>query len=158
VRDGVSIVPLTRKSGERNIGGAQIRILAPSPDYVPEETAKNNDSLVLEMSYGRERVLLTGDAEQPVESELAAEGLLRPVTLLKVGHHGSKTSSSEEFIDLVKPQFALISDGYLNQFHHPHPSVLQRLREHNAAILRTDLQGLITFRTDGKRVELATFR
>jgi competence protein ComEC len=158
VRDGVSIVPLTRNSGERNIGGAQIRILAPSPDYVPEETAKNNDSLVLEMSYGRERVLLTGDAEQPVESELAAEGLLRPVTLLKVGHHGSKTSSSEEFIDLVKPQFALISDGYLNQFHHPHPSVLQRLREHNAAILRTDLQGLITFRTDGKRVELATFR
>jgi competence protein ComEC len=157
-RDGVSIVPLTRSSGERNIGSTHIRILAPSPDYVPEETAKNNDSLVMEMSYGSERVLLTGDAEQPVESELAAEGLLRPVTLLKVGHHGSKTSSSEEFIDLVRPQFAVISDGYLNQFHHPHPSVLRRLREHNAAILRTDQQGLITFRTDGKRVELATFR
>ncbi len=158
MRDGVRIVPLTRSSADRNIGGAQIRILAPSPNYVPEETAKNNDSLVMEMSYGRQRVLLTGDAEQPIESELAAEGLLRPVTLLKVGHHGSKTSSSEEFIDLVKPQFAVISDGYMNQFHHPHPSVLQRLREHNAAILRTDQQGLITFRTDGKRVELATFR
>jgi len=158
MRDGVSIVPLTRSSGDRNIGGAQIRILAPSPDYDPEETAKNDDSLVMEMSFGRQRVLLTGDAEQPIENELAAEGLLRPVTLLKVGHHGSKTSSSEEFIDLVKPQFAVISDGYLNQFHHPHPSVLQRLREHNAAILRTDQQGLITFRTDGKRVELATFR
>jgi competence protein ComEC len=158
MRDRVRIVPLTRSSGDRNIGGVQIRILAPSPDYVPEETAKNDDSLVMEMNYGRQRVLLTGDAEQPIESELAAEGLLRPVTLLKVGHHGSKTSSSEEFIDLVKPQFAVISDGYLNQFHHPHPSVLQRLREHNAAILRTDQQGLITFRTDGKRVELATFR
>jgi competence protein ComEC len=158
MRDGVRIVPLTRSSGDRNIGGTQIRILAPSPDYVPEETAKNDDSLVMEMSYGRQRVLLTGDAEQPIESELAAEGLLRPVTLLKVGHHGSKTSSSEEFIDLVKPQFAVISDGYMNQFHHPHPSVLQRLREHNAAILRTDQQGLITFRTDGKRAELATFR
>jgi competence protein ComEC len=157
-RDGVRIVSLRRNSGERTIGGTQIRILAPSPDYVPEDTAKNNDSLVMELSYGRERVLLTGDAEQPIESELAAQGLLRPVTLLKVGHHGSKTSSSEEFIDLVKPQFAVISDGYLNQFHHPHPSVLQRLREHNAAIFRTDQQGLITFRTDGKRVELETFR
>jgi competence protein ComEC len=157
-RDQVRIVSLTRRSGERNIGGTQIRILAPSPDYVPEDTAKNNDSLVMELSYGRERALLTGDAEQPIESELAAAGLLRPVTLLKVGHHGSKTSSSEEFIDMVKPQFAVISDGYLNQFHHPHPSVLQRLREHNAAILRTDQQGLITFRTDGKRVELETFR
>ena len=58
MRDGVRIVPLTRSSADRNIGGAQIRILAPSPDYVPEETAKNNDSLVMEMSYGRQRVLL----------------------------------------------------------------------------------------------------
>jgi competence protein ComEC len=157
-RDGVRLVSLTRRSGERTIGGAQIRILAPSPDYVPEDTAKNDDSLVMEVSYGRDRVLLTGDAEQPIESELAAAGLLRPVTLLKVGHHGSKTSSSEEFIDLVKPQFAVISDGYLNQFHHPHLSVVRRLREHNAAILRTDQQGLITFRTDGKHVELTTFR
>jgi competence protein ComEC len=157
-RAGVRIVPLTRSSGDRSIGGTQIRILAPAPDYVPESTAKNDDSLVLELSFGRQRVLLTGDAEQPIESELAAAGLLRPVTLLKVGHHGSKTSSSEEFIDLVQPRIAVISDGYLNQFHHPHPSVLARLREHHAAILRTDQQGLITFRTDGKRVELETFR
>jgi competence protein ComEC len=156
-RDGVRIVPLTRSSGDRNIGGAQIRILAPSSDYVPEETAKNNDSLVLELTYGRYRALLTGDAEQPIENELAAAGLLRPVTLLKVGHHGSKTSSSQEFLDLVKPQFAMISDGYLNTFHHPNPSVLERLREHHAAILRTDQRGLITFRTDGKRIELETF-
>ncbi len=157
-RDVVRIVSLTRGSGDRNIGGAQVRILAPSADYVPEDTAKNDDSLVMEVSYGQRRVLMTGDAEQPIESELAAAGLLRPVTLLKVGHHGSKTSSSEEFLDLLKPQFAVISDGYLNQFHHPHPSVLARLREHNAAILRTDQQGLITFRTDGKHVELETFR
>jgi competence protein ComEC len=157
-RDGVRIVPLTRKDGDKNIGGAQIRILAPAPDYVSEETAKNDDSLVMEISYGRRRVLLTGDAEQPIESELAANGLLRPVTLLKVGHHGSKTSSSEEFLEQVRPEFAVISDGYLNQFHHPHPSVLARLKEHHAAILRTDERGLITFRTDGERVDLQTFR
>ncbi len=158
LRDNVQIVPLTRGAADRSIGGAQIRVLAPGPDYVPEETAKNDDSLVLELTYGRHRALLTGDAEKPVESDLVASGLLRPVTLLKVGHHGSKTSSSEAFLEELKPQFAVISDGYRNQFHHPHPSVLERLTEHHAAILRTDTQGLITFRTDGKRVELETFR
>jgi competence protein ComEC len=157
-RDGVQIVALTRGVADRNIGGAQIRVLAPAADYVPEESATNDDSLVLEVSYGKHRALLTGDAEKPVESELVASGLLRPVTLLKVGHHGSKTSSSEEFLDELKPQFAMISDGYRNQFHHPHPSVLERLQEHHAAILRTDQQGLITFRSDGQHVELETFR
>ncbi len=112
----------------------------------------------MELTYGRHRALLTGDAEKPIESDLVASGLLRPVTLLKVGHHGSKTSSSEEFLEELKPQFAFISDGYRNQFHHPHPTVLERLSEHHAAILRTDTQGLLTFRTDGKQVELQTFR
>ena len=113
---------------------------------------------MLEITYGRHRVLLTGDAEQPVESELAASGLLHPVTLLKVGHHGSKTSSSEEFLSQITPQFAVISDGYQNLFHHPHPSVLARLTEHRAAILRTDERGLITFRSDGRRLEFESFR
>ncbi len=157
-RDGVRIVPLTRGAPDRNIGGAQIRVLAPATDYLPQETASNDDSLVLEVSYGRHRALLTGDAEKPIESELVASGLLRPVTLLKVGHHGSKTSSSEEFLNEVQPQFAVISDGYKNQFHHPHPTVLEHLMEHHAAILRTDEQGLITFRSDGTHVELETFR
>ena len=158
LHDNVRIIPLTRGTADRNIGGTEIRVLAPSPDYVPEESAKNDDSLVLELTYGRHRALLTGDAEKPIESELVASGLLRPVTLLKVGHHGSKTSSSEAFLEELKPQFAVISDGYRNQFHHPHPTVLERLTEHHAAILRTDTQGLITFRTDGNRVELETFR
>lgn len=155
--DGVRIVPLTRGAPDRNIGGTRIRVLAPAPDYIPQDTATNDDSIVMELSFGRHRVLLTGDAEKPVESDLIASGLLRPVTLLKVGHHGSKTSSSEEFLDEVKPQFAVISDGYRNQFHHPHPSVLKRLEEHHTAVLRTDRQGLITFRSDGKHLELETF-
>jgi competence protein ComEC len=157
-RDGIPIVALTRASREHEIGGAHIKVLAPSADYVPGDSAQNNDSLVLEITYGRHRVLLTGDAEQPIESELVASGLLHPVTLLKVGHHGSKTSSSEEFLSQLSPQFALISDGYKNQFHHPHPSVLERLTAHHAAILRTDEKGLITFRSDGKRLEFESFR
>jgi competence protein ComEC len=156
-RDNVRIVPLTRGVADRTLGGAQIRVLAPAPDYVPQDSATNDDSVVLELTYGQHRVLLTGDAEMPVESELVATGLLRPVTLLKVGHHGSKTSSSEEFLNEIKPQYAMISDGYRNQFHHPHPSVLERLEEHHTAIYRTDQKGLITFRTDGKHVELETF-
>ena len=92
-----------------------------------------------------------------IERDMLAHALLQPVTLLKVGHHGSKTSSSQEFLDAVAPQFALISDGYKNSFHHPHPSVLGRLAAHHAEVLRTDERGLITFRTDGNKVEIETF-
>jgi competence protein ComEC len=156
--DGVKIVPLTRASTAVQIGGTNIRFLAPSPEYAPDEVAKNDDSLVFEVTYGRRSILLTGDAERPVEAELVASGLLHTVTLLKVGHHGSKTSSGEDFISQLRPQFAFISDGYMNQFHHPHPSVLQRLAEHHVGVFRTDEQGLSTFLTDGNKVELQTFR
>ena len=156
--DGVPIVALNRASAPFSIGGAQIRVLAPSKDYVMGESAANDDSLVLEIRYGRRSILLTGDAERPIEEDLLASNELRPVTLLKVGHHGSKTSSSEEFLEKIAPEFALISDGYLNQFHHPHPSVLARLAEHHTGIFRTDQRGLITFRTDGDKVEVETFR
>jgi competence protein ComEC len=156
--DGVKIVPLTRASPPLQIGGANIRFLSPSPDYVPGPAAVNDDSLVFETTYGHRSILLTGDAERPVEADLAASGLLHPVTLLKVGHHGSKTSSSEEFLDQLQPQFAFISDGYLNQFHHPHPTVLDRLAQHHVGVFRTDVQGLSTFITDGEKVELKTYR
>jgi competence protein ComEC len=156
--DHVPIVALNRNSAPMTIGATKLRILAPAADYVPGDSAQNDDSLVFEVSYGRRRILLTGDAELPVENDMAGSGELRPVTLLKVGHHGSKTSSSEEFLSQINPQFAIISDGYKNQFHHPHPSVLERLAEHHAMVLRTDQHGLITFVTDGDKVELETFR
>jgi competence protein ComEC len=140
------------------IDGTTLRVLAPATGYQPKDIAGNDDSLVLEIRYGRRSVLLTGDAEKPVERDMLAHSLLQPVTLLKVGHHGSKTSSSQEFLDAIAPQFALISDGYKNSFHHPHPSVLARLAERHAEVLRTDERGLITFRTDGNKVEIETFR
>ncbi len=156
--DGVRIVALNRTAAPITIGRAQIRVLAPSPDYVAGEAPHNNDSLVLEVTYGKRSVLLTGDAERPIEDDMLADNELHHVTLLKVGHHGSKTSSSEEFIDQVSPQFAFISDGYKNQFHHPNPAVLERLSEHHVVVFRTDQRGLITFRTDGDKVELEPFR
>jgi competence protein ComEC len=156
--DGIPIVALNRASAPFSIGGAQIRVLAPATDYVVGVNPANDDSLVLEIRYGRRSVLLTGDAERPIEDDLVASGQLRPVTLLKIGHHGSKTSSTEKFLEKTTPEFALISDGYLNQFHHPHPSVLARLAERHTGIFRTDQRGLITFRTDGDKVEVETFR
>jgi competence protein ComEC len=157
-RDSVPIVALNRAAAPFSIGGARVRVLAPATDYVMGDSAANDDSLVLEIRYGRRGVLLTGDAERPIEDDLVSSGLLQPVTLLKIGHHGSKTSSSEEFLNRTAPEFALISDGYLNQFHHPHPTVLARLTEHHTGIFRTDHRGLITFRTDGDKVEVETFR
>ncbi|HEY7209365.1 MAG TPA: ComEC/Rec2 family competence protein, partial [Bryobacteraceae bacterium] len=156
--DAVQIRNLRRSPRIIGIGGAEIRVLAPAPDYEPAQSAGNNDSLVLEIRYGQQRVLLTGDAEAPAETDMLQSGLLQPITLLKVGHHGSKTSSSEEFVAAVRPKFALISDGYQNLFHHPHPSVLERLEEHHVIVRRTDQRGLISFVTDGKRIEFTSFR
>jgi competence protein ComEC len=156
--DGVRIVSMNRAAAPMRIGGASLRILSPAADYVPGDAAANDDSLVFEVTFGARRILLTGDAERPIEQDLINSGLLKGVTLLKIGHHGSKTSTSEEFIDQLQPKFAFISDGYHNQFHHPHPTVLERLAEHHVAIFRTDQRGLLTFLTDGRKVEIDTYR
>jgi competence protein ComEC len=156
--DNVRVVALNRTCPPMRIGGTLLRILAPSPEYVAGKAPSNDDSLVFEVTYNKRSVLLTGDAERPVEDDMLSDGELNKVTLLKVGHHGSKTSSSEEFLRQVSPQFALISDGYKNQFHHPNPEVLARLAQHHVIVFRTDERGLITFRTDGDKVELEPFR
>lgn len=156
--DGIPVRKLHRGVPDLSIGGARVRVLAPAPDYEPEASAKNNDSLVLEITYGKERALLTGDAERPVEQDMVANAALQPVTLLKVGHHGSRTSSSEAFLDQIQPRLAFISDGYLNSFHHPNEVVLKRLADHHAAIWRTDQDGLLTFETDGQHAAVTTFR
>lgn len=156
--DHVRILALNRNSAPVHIGGTDIRFLAPSPEYAPAPSPGNNDSLVFEVTYGRRSILMTGDAERPMEADMIEMGQLRPVTLLKVGHHGSRTSSSEAFLDQLQPRFAFISDGYLNQFHHPHPDVLERLAEHHTLVFRTDQRGLLTFRTDGNKVEIEPYR
>ena len=141
-------------SGEEfTYGGARISVLAPLVDYVPSDVPKNDDSLVFLIEYGKHRFLLTGDMEQAVERQL--EGLPR-VDVLKVAHHGSKTSSTAEFLDRTRPSFALISDGIDNLFHHPHPSVLARLEERHAATLRTDVEGMVTVISDGQVLSYRT--
>src|SRR5258708_2008711 len=140
-----------------NFGGVKIEVLSPPSDYQPVDEPTNDDSLVMRFEYGSRSFLLTGDMETPLEERLLADGTLQHVDVLKVGHHGSKTSSSEPFLDALRPEFAMISDGFQNSFHHPHPSVLARLSAHGSEILRTDRMGLITIRTDGRSISVRTF-
>ncbi|HTQ53361.1 MAG TPA: ComEC/Rec2 family competence protein [Bryobacteraceae bacterium] len=156
-RNGVRVLPLQRGQHFR-YGGADVDVLAPAPDYVPKEQPGNNDSLVLRITYGRQSFLLCGDIERPVESELVAEGLLRHADVLKVAHHGSKTSSTADFLDLVRPAFAVMSVGLENSYGHPNAGVIERLEERHAGVLRTDLDGFVTLRTDGRRLAMDTGR
>jgi competence protein ComEC len=139
-------------------GGARIDVISPPPDYVASERPMNNDSLALRITYGRRSVLLTGDMEKAMERRALLDGEPLRADILKVGHHGSNTSSIDPFLDAVSPAFAVISDGFENSFRHPHPKVLERLATHRAGILRTDRDGLVTFRTDGRRISVETFR
>ena len=154
--ENVKIVPM--HSGQNlDFGGARIEIISPPPGYEPGASPKNNDSLGMRVTYRRRSLLLTGDMEKPMELRALADGQPLRADILKVGHHGSNTSSIDPFLDAVSPTFAVISDGFENSFGHPHPRVLERLHAHHAEVLRTDLQGLITVRTDGSRIWVETY-
>ena len=115
----------------------------------------NNKSGLLKIVYGNTSFLFTGDMEKKAESIYGnsyADFLQSNV--LKVAHHGSKTSTSDEFLDLVKPEYAVISDGVGNRYHHPSPEVIRRLDEHKIKIFRTDLLGGILIVSDGKKVKM----
>lgn len=154
---GVQVVPM-RSGRHFSFGGAQIDVLSPPPDYPPGDGPANNDSLALRLTYRQRSFLLTGDMEKPMEARLLDSGLDLRADVLKVGHHGSNTSSTASFLSAVSPTFAVISDGYANSFHHPHPQVLSRLQADRVGVYRTDVQGLITIRTDGKTLSIETFQ
>jgi competence protein ComEC len=106
------------------------------------QTDINEGSVVLLVSYGDTRIVLAGDAGIPTEARLA--GRVGHVTLLKVGHHGSRGATSDRWLDELKPQDAVISVGAKNRYGHPAPETLARLRAHGVTVLRTDERGTIT--------------
>jgi competence protein ComEC len=120
-------------------------VLAPESPYANPSTPINNDSLVLRLDYNRSSVLLEGDAEAPSEAAMLANHRLQPVTLLKVGHHGSHTSTTPGFLAAVSPQYAVISDGQHNTFGHPSPIIIDRLAAAHIRTYRTDRLGAETF-------------
>jgi competence protein ComEC len=154
-RDGVKVMPLEAPR-HFEFGHTSIDVLAPLADYVPNDTPKNNDSLVLRIRYGSRTFLLTGDVERPIEYRMLDENEIASTDVLKVAHHGSRTSSTPAFLDAATPAFAVISVGVDNSYGHPNRDVLARLGEHHAEILRTDRNGLVTVRTDGRRLTVET--
>jgi len=130
------------------LGPTQIAVLAPFRGYLPGPEPGNNDSLVLHVSYGATSVMLEGDAEAPIERAMLAEQSLQS-TLLKVGHHGSITSTHPEFLSRVSPQWAIISCGLNNRYGHPRVEVLAELQAAGVHTFSTDIGGMACFQLDG---------
>lgn len=138
-------------------GGAAIDILFPDRDVSLWDS--NDGSIVARLSYGKTSVMLTGDATAETEKIILGEYSKTALTsaILKVGHHGSRTSTSEAFVKAVTPTYALISDGKDNNYGHPHQDTLDTLVQFGAKIFRTDLLGTIIMKSYGKN-EVFSFR
>lgn len=133
-----------------DFGGLHIRVLNPQPGWEPHDPPQDDESLVLHMQYEGTSALLVGDSHRRIEKFLIEE---RPrADMLKIGHHGSLTSSSPEFLEAVKPRFAVVSVGLYNSFNHPRPEVMRRFAEAHVETFRTDLAGAVSFYLDGKIV------
>ena len=141
------------QAGEKfTVDGVEVKIL-----FAPKVGSGNEISNVYRIRYGGISFLITGDLVKEIEAEILREGIDVSSTVLKVGHHGSATSSSEEFLQAVKPKCAVICVGYGNNFGHPRAEVLERLESLPTKIYRTDRDGLIKFKTDGKKLSVETF-
>lgn len=129
--------------------GAYIKILFPDRDVSSWST--NDGSIISRLSYGKNSIMLTGDTTKLTESIVLSENDARLLKsdILKVGHHGSHTSSSKAFVQAVAPTYAVISDGKGNTYGHPHKETLDTLNSFGIKILRTDLLGTIIFKSDG---------
>jgi competence protein ComEC len=136
--------------------GLQTTVLAPELTYSNPGSPLNDDSLVLRFDYGAASALLEGDAEARSEDTMLKHQRLAPVTLLKIGHHGSKTSTNPDFLQAVMPQQAVISVGRHNTFGHPRAEVLGRLESAHVRTFRTDRSGAESFLLTQKG-EIAAF-
>lgn len=139
-------IPVRRMRAGDNFpwSGAHLRVLGPPKDYQPQAMPGNDDSLVLRIEYGQASALLEGDAERPSEERMHKAGL-QPVTLLKVGHHGSNSSTTDDLLQDAKPKAAIISCGRGNRFGHPRMPVLQRLQAAGVVTARTDTMGAVQY-------------
>lgn len=147
--------------------GVSFEIVSPSQGLIDEDTAAikakkkvdvNNESVVGRLTFGNFAMLFTGDAEGPVEKDMVASyGKKLKCQVLKAGHHGSKTSSTAEFLKLVQPESVVMSLGVNNQYGHPHEALLNRLQKQGIKnIYRTDANGTITIVSDGSSYSITT--
>ena len=160
VRDAVRLgaAPLQLRRGmDWAWGRGRVRVLhPPAPDWERRQV-RNDDSVVVEMLFGDVALLLTGDISAAVEAEIVPQLSRATTRILKVAHHGSRTSSSSLLADSWRPQIALISCGRGNRFGHPTTEVLERLRAAGTRVYRTDLDGQVTLETDGEHLRVRTY-
>jgi competence protein ComEC len=149
---------LTLKRGDvLNFEKARVEVLYPEADASPDAVSDNNHSLVLRIIFGTKRFLLTGDIEKETENFLAQDPLALRSDIVKIAHHGSRTSSIPAFIDAARPDYALISVGRTSPFGHPHKEVVERWRATGARVLTTGARGTISVSTDGKDLLIERF-
>ena len=141
---------------ERDVGGARLRVLAPCPSFDPALGA-NDNSFVLRIAFGARALLLTGDAEGLEEERILPLGDGLRADVLKVGHHGSRTSTSAALLAAVRPSVATVSCGVRNRFGHPFPGTLRALAGAGVRVFRTDVSGSIELATDGAGLSVGTF-
>jgi competence protein ComEC len=129
-----------------------LRFLSPSKTY----SDSNDNSLVVQLAYGKTRFLFMGDAEETAESDILKKGYDLTCDVLKLGHHGSYTATSLAFLQAADPTYAVISCGKNNSYGHPHAEVLARLEDEDVQVYRTDTMGTIQAVSDGKNVKMLT--
>lgn len=146
-------------AGQRfDIDGVRVEVLWPPRAASSPVTSNNNDSVVLRLVYGAVAILLAGDIEAPAEAALIRSGVELRADVVKVAHHGSKTSSTDAFLDRVRPRCAIISVGERSRFGHPHQIVVDRYESRGIRLLRTGRDGTVTVETDGRDFYPSTYR
>jgi competence protein ComEC len=153
---GIELVTLSR-GDVLSFGNVKIEMLYPKEDDSSEALSDNNHSIVLRLIYGERKFLLTGDVEKEAERELLNTPEFLQADVVKVAHHGSRTSSTQDFINALQAKVAVISVGKESPFGHPHAEVVERWRDSGAKILTTGENGTISISTDGKDLQIKTF-
>jgi competence protein ComEC len=138
-------------------GGVTVTALWPMPTDDKNAPSRNNDSIVLHLQFGERIILMTGDLEKEGEAAILSSNNNLRSDVVKVGHHGSKTSSTQAFVSSSKPRLAVISVGLTSMFGHPNQEVVERWRAGGAEVLTTGKRGTITVTTDGRDLLVRTF-
>ncbi len=150
---GKTIIPTNHNTVVFDMPGLALKAFGPVD--AQKASNLNNSSIVLKLHHKKHNFLFTGDIEAEAERQLINSGKNLNVNVLKVAHHGSNTSTTQAFLDNVKPSYGVISLGANNQYNHPHNDIVNRLKSNNVQILRTDQDGDITFTSDGNNLTVA---
>ena len=153
-KSGAELIDV-RRGETRSLGSLPVQVFHPSDTAFKD---RNNNSVVLRIQAGQVSFLFAGDAEEPAEKDMIASGIGLKSTVLKLGHHGSDTSTSAEFLAAVQPEVAVYQAGAKNKYGHPKPATLARLSQAGVKVFGTGKNGRVTITTDGKTYKVETER